>query len=299
MADTATLAKPSHSYAAAAIARNSALYLIALTSIPILYRWHPLSVLLGVPVLGLAMYSATIVMHDCVHGTLFASALANHLVGIAAGAVSGIEFNAFSRLHRRHHQSTGRPDDPQGPDYFIAATASRVAILWHLLRPLLGYNLFKLGQVFIAPKPASSFGGRGLVWLLVVQIAAAAIASSGFHSWWLAFLPAASAATFGLFFAQLRGFAEHVTMPGILAVGFVRSHRPSAIDRIFLYDLNFNFHREHHLFPAVPSCHLPELSRQLADRAPEGPTSAPSMFATIASRIAAGRPIRSRMSAAT
>jgi fatty acid desaturase len=29
------------------------------------------------------------------------------------------------------------------------------------------------------------------------------------------------------------------------------------------------FHVEHHLFPAVPTCHLPQLARRLDEAAPE------------------------------
>ena len=32
---------------------------------------------------------------------------------------------------------------------------------------------------------------------------------------------------------------------------------------------NMFFHTEHHLFPTVPTCHLPELARRLDQAAPE------------------------------
>lgn len=82
-------------------------------------------------------------------------------------------------------------------------------------------------------------------------------------------------ATFGLFFSQLRGIAEH----GQLDAGggpIVRSHQPSWLDRVLLYDVNINCHAEHHAHPQVPSCHLPSLHR-----ATGVPATPKSMFATL------------------
>ena len=123
--------------------------------------------------------------------------------------------------------------------------------------------------------------------MLVIQGCAAVIASYGFVFWWLAPLPIVSGATFGLFFAQLRGFAEHVAIPGQISAGCVRSHRQIKIDVFLLYDLNFNFHRDHHLYPRVPSCHLPELHRRLVSQQPDEFALASGMFSTIWSRLVA------------
>jgi beta-carotene hydroxylase len=275
---------PSPRYAAAALARNGGFYLASLASVPLLALWNGWAPLAALPIVGLAMYRLTMIMHDCLHGTLFTSAKVNRAVGITAGALSGIEFHAFARLHRRHHAIVGQPDDPQGPDYLLPQSATLSQIVGHLLNPLLGCNLYKLQQVFRQlddARPARYW--RYLATVVVAQMLAAAMVSRGFTDWWLALLPVAGAATFGLFFAQLRGFVEHVAMPGVDAPGFVRSHRPNWIDRVFLYDLNFNLHREHHQYPTVPSCRLPELQRRLAGY--EMPSD--SMLTTVRRRIAA------------
>lgn len=282
---------PATPYGLLAVARNGGLYILGIASVPLLGAvniWLPL---VAMPVIGLAMYRLTIVMHDCIHGTLFTSRRANLTTGVLAGAASGIEFHAFARLHRKHHRVFGEPDDPQGPDYFLPLPASRAAILWHLFRPLLGYNVFKLGQVFVAMQRDGERTERmpiaSVLALVVVQLLAAAVASGGFVMWWLAPLPLLSAASFGLFFAQARGFAEHVAMPGIGPRGCVRSHRPALFDRIFLYDLNFNFHREHHLHPQVPSCWLPALHEDLVAEDVQFRLNG-SMLDTVRMRIAAG-----------
>jgi omega-6 fatty acid desaturase (delta-12 desaturase) len=283
--------EPSLSYAVAAAARNGAFYLAALAAVPAISAVNPWWSLVAAPFLGLAMYRLTIVMHDCVHGTLFASSAANRWCGLAMGAMSGIEFHAFSRLHWLHHWRPGEPDDPQGADYLLLPR-SRGGVAWHLLRPLVGYNAFKLRQVIRELPGGRRQAGRlaaGLLPVVAVQGCAGFVASSALLYWWLAPLPALSALTFGLFFSQLRGFAEHAAMPGERSEGCVRSHRPTALDRMILYDLNFNYHREHHLHPAMPSCRLPQLHRRLAAARPAEFALAPGMFGAVRSRLAAAR----------
>jgi fatty acid desaturase len=279
-------AGPSLSYAVAAVARNVAFYIVALVAVPVLATANPWLPIAATPFLGLAMYRLTMVMHDCLHGTLFASPAANRLCGVAAGALSGVEFHAFSQLHWAHHRRTGQLDDPQGSDY-LSLPGSRAGLVWHLLRPLAGYTVFKLWQVMRELPPVRRRGHDLAVIVPVVaaQGAAAVVASCAFGCWWLAPLPILSAATFGLFFAQLRGFAEHVAMPGQAPEGWVRSHQPALVDRLLLHDLNFNFHREHHLYPSVPSCRLPALHRRLAAARPAEFALAPNMFATIWCRL--------------
>jgi fatty acid desaturase len=278
---------PSARYAVVAIVRNVSIYLACLGSVPLLAILHPLAPLAATPFVGLAMYRLTIVMHDCSHGTLLKSPKANRFCGVLAGAMSGIEFHAFQRLHWKHHASVGQPDDPQGPDY-LSLPASILGIACHLVRPLLGYNVFKIGQVIVELERAAPHRAAHWVRLapvMVVQGCAAIIASDGFAFWWLSPLPIVSAATFGLLFAQLRGFAEHVAMSGQIATGSVRSHRKNKTDSFLLYDLNFNYHREHHLYPQVPSCYLPELHRRLVSQQPNEFELASSMFTTIWSRL--------------
>jgi hypothetical protein len=43
------------------------------------------------PVVGLFLYRITIVMHDCVHRTLFRSPQVNDWIGLLLGAVTGID----------------------------------------------------------------------------------------------------------------------------------------------------------------------------------------------------------------
>ena len=262
-------AEPSERYAWAAVARNVAPFLLLIALAPLV---HPWSWLLA-PVIGLFIYRITIVMHDCVHRSLFTSARLNERVGRTLGALTGIDFHSFTRQHLLHHRNYGEPGDPQGFHYLGIGNMSTARFGWHLLRPLIGWNLrYTIGESVLAPRNFLRSFQTGEVLLLgLVQLMLLAIVTGGGRYPWLALLPAVSGATFGLFFSQLRGIAEHGTRERTREAAFVRSHAPHWFDRLFLYDLNFNCHREHHLNAAAPSCRL----------APGGPDLGSSMLATL------------------
>src|SRR2546428_12074417 len=104
----------------------------------------------------------------------------------------------------------------------------------------------------------------------LVQLMLLAIVTGGGRYPWLALLPAVSGATFGLFFSQLRGIAEHGTRERAKEAAHVRSHAPHWLDRVFLYDPNLQCPSEHHLNAALPSRPL----------VPPAPDLAPRMLAT-------------------
>ena len=292
------LLAPDPGYGWSAVARNLGGFIGLLVLTPALAGHSAWALTVVVPAIGLMMYRMTIVMHDCAHETLFSSPRLNRIVGTMLGAAAGIGFRAFARLHRRHHRRVGLADDPQGPHYLGLRSSSRGRILWHLLRPLVGYNLLLFRRLAAELSGTADVPARQRVAELAlvagVQLVCAAIVSRGFQLWWLAPAPLLSAATFGLFLSQLRGFAEHIALPGVDPAGVVRSHRPHLLDRILLYDVNFNHHREHHLYPQVPSCRLPAVAAALAaERNSSAPP--PTMLATIWRRwVAAGDAVTDR-----
>jgi len=260
-------------YGWGAVARNLMPFLLLLAAAPLLAGWSPLAPWILAPLIGLFAYRITIVMHDCIHRSLFADVRRNRLVGTLLGGVTGIDFASFARQHLLHHRLYGRPGDPQGFHYLGLKGAGRAAFAWHLFRPLLGCNLrYALAESIVRPRNlAAAARRRELLLIALPQLAALAVVTGGGAFPWLAALPFASAATFGLFFSQLRGVAEHGTDAGREA-GHVRSHAPHWLDRVLLYDLNFNYHAEHHLNPRCPSRELPALRHEALE---------PSMFRTL------------------
>jgi fatty acid desaturase len=247
--------------------------------------------LLGLaPLLGAQIYKMTILMHDCVHGTLFASRRWNRVVGGLAAALTGVEFRTFARLHARHHREYGRTDDPQGLDYLGIADATRWRLAWHLLGPLTGWGVIKLLELRSPPGIAHDPGRRRhFLWFCAAQSVVAVAVTAGGRLWWLLPFYPACAATFGLFCSRVRGFCEHVAYAGERPEGAVRSHAPNRIDALFFYDLGFNYHVEHHLYPTVPSRHLAPLHAYLRARQEPRLRLSPSLARTIARRLASAK----------
>lgn len=269
--------EPSDTYGWRATARNVMPLLALLGIAPALSHVNPFAPWLLTPVIGLFLYRITVVMHDCTHHTLFVSRTINARVGLLLGALTGVDFHRFCVQHWRHHRLYGRAGDPQGFHYLDLAEMTSGGLLRHLVKPLFGLRLRNvIAESLLAPgNLARSVRTGEIVGVALVQIVVLAIVTGAGRYPILAILPLVSGATFGLFFSQLRGIAEH----GQLHAGAgprVRSHQPSWLDRVLLYDVNFNCHAEHHAHPQVPSCHLPSLQR-----ATGVPATPKSMIATL------------------
>jgi len=266
------------------VLRNVLPFFLFLGAAPLLHRWSPAASWILAPAIGLFAYRITIVMHDCIHRSLFGKAQLDERVGRILGCITGISFDRFTREHLLHHRLYGRPGDPQGFHYLGLKDATRAEFAWHLLRPLLGGNLrYALAESFLRPRNLAQALRTGEIFALAaVQLGVLAVVTGGGSYPWLAPLPFLSAATFGLFFSQLRGIAEHAAGSGDAQAGNVRSHAPHRLDRWFLYDLNFNYHKEHHLYPHYSSRDLAALHGELTENA----AATASMFRTLRSLAA-------------
>jgi len=254
-------------YGLAAILRNALPLLLLLALAPLLadrWWWAPW---LLCPAIGLFLYRLTIVMHDCTHATLFAGRRANLWVGALLGAVTGVDFLSFTKQHWRHHRNFGTPQDPQGFHYVGLQDLSPRAYLWHLAKPLFGANLrYALPESVVAPSNlARLIRSGGLLLVLGVQAVLLAIVTGLGRHPVLALLPLLAAATFSLFFSQLRGIAEHAVIGDVAPAGHVRTHAPHWLDAVLLYELHFNYHAEHHARPQVPSQQLEAHHRSQTD----------------------------------
>ncbi len=264
----AEMTTPNFTYGSYVVTRSLLLFALAFSLIPILAATlGPWAALWALPFVGVRAYKLTMIMHDCAHGTLFAEPRINRNVGVFFGLLAGINFNAYGRLHFLHHTHFGEEEDPRGRDYLKYWSFSPRARLWHLLRPLFGFNLTHYRNVMrvvemLPIRQQGIFFAAGFA----VQGALATIATLGWRYPLLALIYPLSAATIGLFLSQLRVVAEHLPPKGAGDAPFVISHEPNWIDAALLYDLNFNYHREHHTYPEVPSVCLPALSLEISKR---------------------------------
>jgi acyl-lipid omega-6 desaturase (Delta-12 desaturase) len=160
--------RPSEAYGWSAVLRNTIPFFALLFAAPSLRQWSTVAPWLLVPVVGLLLYRLSNVMHDCGHRTLFKSPRVNDRVGRMLGAITGIDFQSFTRLHWQHHRSYGEPDDPQGFHYLGLQEMSRARALWHLLVPLFGLHLrHVLSESVLSPQTLKRTLRSGEIFLVV------------------------------------------------------------------------------------------------------------------------------------
>lgn len=271
---------------------------VPLIHIALIPFWASISPWLAVAVvipLGIAISKTTLLVHEAVHGSLFRTQALNEIVGRMGGWWTVVDFASFKSLHWDHHRTVGHDDDPQLLDYGRLERATRPQLLWHLFRPLIGWNVKhmltlirrRLSQTRPWHLALGEFAG-----LATVQSGFFLLATSGGQDLWLGLIFPVSAATVGLFMSQIRGFCEHVPLPGESGVMRLRSHTSNPFERPFIHYLNYNYHGEHHRYPRVPSKNLPALSQWLGEQG-QSVERSPSYLSTIYARWkACGREAR-------
>jgi fatty acid desaturase len=221
----------------------------------------------------------TFILHDCCHGTLFASPLENEVVGWVTAALLVTSFPSFRRLHLLHHKHYRRAEDPQASDY-NDLVPGRDRILRHLLAPLFFLMAWERVGAYFAlhhsgmsreerARPVNSTGmlrehATSGVLIALAQAGVVAISTHLFTFWPGYLMYVVSLSTIGLFLSRLRSYLEHGNLFEEDVDRLVaRTHPSNFFERHMLAPMWFNFHHEHHLWPQVPSRWLPKVYREV------------------------------------
>jgi len=143
----------------------------------------PLALLLAFPIAGL-LVRTFVLMHDCAHGSLFASKTANETIGFIGGVVTFTPFAQWRRDHAMHHASSGdldrrgHGDVPTLTVREYLAKSPRSRLLYRLVRhPLLlllgGPIHLAVGQRIRGKSPAT--GPKQLSSVMATNIALGAL----------------------------------------------------------------------------------------------------------------------------
>lgn len=272
-------AKPRGFYGLYSAFRVVGPFFILVGAAPWLWLWlSPWAAIALIPFIGAFTHKITLLVHDCSHFSLFQNKRTNIVVGWVLGAFIATNFESFRRVHWYHHGHLGEEEEPQALDYFGLKKSSSAALIWHLVKPLFGAHIGRSILVVLPfrKSPSKGFevdtdkGEFQVMWFLLLVVIAQGILATlatGFgRVWWLVALFPFSAATFGLFCARVRSFCEHVPPLETGDEAFVRTHLPNWFDKLFIFDVNFSYHIEHHLYPKIASCYLPEIHNVLKKR---------------------------------
>ncbi len=233
-------------------------------------RWHMpsgwlhyLLCAVGIVLSAVAINAFVLLLHEGMHGTLFARLFWNRWVSVFLGVPVLMSFSAYQVMHLRHHTYLG---DPRNPDeYANYSTRPRLVWLMHFMRLLLGAFLYLLCIPILGLRHGTPPQRRRIVveYTILAMIAAiAAWAVPGEVLFWGWLLPVVLVG----YMTNLRGFTQHGITEGSDPFLASRTMRPHPLVAFCL--LNENYHLEHHLFPEVPSYHLHTLHEMIWPRLP-------------------------------
>ena len=230
---------------------------------------NPLSILIGIALLGGRQLGFAALMHDCGHRMLFETDVANRLVGqwLCSYPIFS-DLPRYAAGHRRHHARAGTATDPDLPNYQnypISGESFRRKIM----RDLTGQTGWKAvratwrrgkANLFRAPWTDNALGGH-----LIVNGALFAVLYATGQGWLFLMWPAAFLTSYMLI-ARLRQVAEHGAVPDLYDLDPRLNTRTTIVrwfERPFLAPYNLNYHLEHHLHAGIPCYHLADFHRFL------------------------------------
>ena len=234
---------------------------------------HPLTIALGIVMLGGRLLGLSVLMHEAGHNSLFRTPSLNQSVGqwLAAYPVLG-DCNAYGASHREHHRLAGTRDDPDLPNYarYPVTAASFRRKLW---RDLSGQTGLKMlagafngagNRIMMRAGERTGSVNRGLIANAALLSVLWALGQPGLYLLWVA----AYLTTYPLV-ARIRQIAEHGNVPGLYTPdprANTRTTRANALERFLLCPNDVNYHIEHHLMPRVPAWKLRRLHELLCAR---------------------------------
>jgi fatty acid desaturase len=247
------------------------------------FAWAISLVLLGGRHLGLS-----ILMHECAHQSLFATAWLNDFIGQwFCAAPEWQRLHAYRAHHFKHHARTSLEDDPDlvltdpfptsktslirkfARDVTGLAYFRRVAALLLMDAGVLAYTA-STGAKYVEPRPSPAQMIRNLIAnfgpvLITNSILFGLLAASG-NAWLYGVWVLSWATTFSLF-VRIRSIAEHaVTEHSTNPLKNTRTTNANVLARLTVAPHHVNFHLEHHLLPKVPHYKLIELHKVLRAR---------------------------------
>jgi fatty acid desaturase len=217
----------------------------------------------GILVTAVALNTFPLLMHEGMHGVLFANRRWNWIASVLLGSTFLMSFSAYRVLHLRHHRYLG---DPRDPDDYHNYSRSRLMV-WclHFVRLTFGPVLYVCLIPVLALKHGSSAQRKRICieYTLLASIYSVLLrvcSSRDLFVVWVVPLLLMGVLT------AIRGFTQHGITDASDPYLASRTMLPSPMVEFFL--LNENYHLEHHLFPEVPSYHLPALHELMWPRLP-------------------------------
>jgi fatty acid desaturase len=219
--------------------------------------------MLGILLMGVAINSCGILIHDGLHGLLAKNPRANHAFSFLVGAPILMAPTAYEITHQNHHYALGRKLDygtyrqhTRNPMVVWAAYFLQLlfgSVLYVLLIPVLAWRSSSRREKVIV-------FAEYLLLAAIYTVLIANISTETLLRFWLYPLLVMSV------FTNIRGLASHAL--GDVEDIFLSSRTVSSSRLVAFLFLNENYHLEHHIFPRVPSYNLASMHALIWERLP-------------------------------
>lgn len=230
---------------------------------------NPLTMLLGLFVLGARQLGLGIVVHETGHRTLFSS---TELNDFASTWLSGYwvfsDRQSYMQVHLMHHQMAGTSDDPDLANY-QAYPIDRTSLKRKFTRDLTGQlgwrrikSIYRTALRLRELKPDTR---RYITRSLSVNLAMLLVLTA-FGQPWLYLVWIGAFMTSHMLIVRIRQMAEHAGVPDLLSKDprdNTRTLYITPLERFFIAPHQVNYHLEHHLVASVPIYRLRALHELL------------------------------------
>ena len=237
---------------------------------------NPVTITLGVLVIGARQLGLGVLNHDAAHHTLFKNRRLNDWVAewITNRPLFGATVVPYRTYHLDHHKYTQQPNDP---DLGLSAPfpISKRSLARKMLRDLTGQTGWKQHVATIkgafGKDPERSVRTRRFLRRLGPNILINIVFLSGFVAtgvWYLYFLLwVLPAFTWLLTISRIRNIGEHAACPDDNdRLRNTRTTGAGWLTRALIAPYYVNYHLEHHLLVSCPCYKLPKMHRVLIDK---------------------------------
>ncbi|MGP8214899.1 MAG: fatty acid desaturase family protein [Bacteroidia bacterium] len=250
---------------------------------------NPVTIILGVFIIGGKQLACAILMHDAAHNALFKSKKLNTFMGQwFAAYVIWQDMERYRPYHIKHHVTTGSTEDPditltKGYPTTIISFVRKVSrdligasgIKGHIAVLLMhfGYLKYQLGgaiekinlkgqsKMAIAATAIKNMAGPVIANLILFGICLL------FGKPWLYWIWIISLLTTYNFSLRIRSIAEHSCVPDSNnPLKNTRTVYAKWWEKILFAPHHVNYHVEHHLLMTVPSYNLPKMHQLIKAR---------------------------------
>ena len=237
---------------------------------------NPLTILLALIIIGGRQLGFGALMHECGHGSLFATRSLNSWVGkwLCAGPVM-YRIDDYMARHLRHHRDVGTASDPDLSRY-QAYPVTSASLRRKLFRDVTGRTTMKFlrdllrvnaiietedGQRKLSATRFLSRMHAPIISNLLLLLILASLGQASLYLLWVA----AYCSTY-MVFSRIRNLAEHAVVPDLSSSDPLLNTRTTLAswwERLTFAPNSVNYHLEHHLLPAVPKYRLAGFHRAL------------------------------------